>query len=763
MESNDSDAVARVASVGLVALAIWLIASTLNGLPTPLDLSAPATEFSAARADATLGRLLGPEVPHPVSTAANEAVRDRVRGEFSALSIPTHLHRGLGCFDRRAKFGVFFCGTTEDIVADVAPGSGKAIILLAHYDSVPAGPGAADDQSGVATILETVRALKARGLQTIHPIIAVVSDGEEAGLLGADAFLADPQLKARVGAVVNVEARGNQGPSLMFQTSPGNGRLIDLYARSVPQYATSSLTSVIYKYLPNDTDLTLFINAGFIGYNFGLIGNVAHYHTLLDRRANLSAASLQSHGDNMLGMASGLMQTDFASLKGGDDVYVSVLGLFVPRVPASWALPLALFSLLLLIGTGLLSRSRAVGWRRWLAALVMPIAMVVGSAAAGWLLHLVASLVSGQPNPSYAYPLSLRLALALGVTTIGVLVSRLAQARPAALAVWFWMAALAIVTAALLPGLSPFFLFPALVGSLILLAHSRLVGAWTGTAGEFALFLAALPALLIWLSLAAGAESVQGLVANPLFTVPAALGAMTLLPYLAVQPLSRRAWIRTSALLAVAALVFAFIAGLQPAFSTSSPQRLNVDFIDDHVSGKALWAVDTGAPLPAAFRAAMPFSAAPEKASPLMYQPAYVAAAGPTRFAEPDAAIATAPQGSGRKVTLTFDGSDRSNEIILVVPNGAGLNRVELEGRSFVPAPGASNPVGTIIGCVTRDCRNKSVTLQFDSKRPVDVLLGEIDYGLPADGARLESVRPNTTVASQSGDTTIVFGKLTLP
>jgi len=97
------------------------------------------------------------------------------------------------------------------------------------------------------------------------------------------------------------------------------------------------------------------------------------------------------------------------------------------------------------------------------------------------------------------------------------------------------------------------------------------------------------------------------------------------------------------------------------------------------------------------------------------------------------------------------------------VPNGAGLNRVELEGRSFVPAPGASNPVGTIIGCVTRDCRNKSVTLQFDSKRPVDVLLGEIDYGLPADGARLESVRPNTTVASQSGDTTIVFGKLTLP
>src|SRR4029077_342390 len=133
------------------------------------------------------------------------------------------------------------------------------------------------------------------------------------------------------------------------------------------------------------------------------------------------------------------------------------------------------------------------------------------------------------------------------------------------------------------------------------------------------------------------------------------------------------------------------------------------------------------------------------------YQTAYVAAAGPTRFAAPDPVIVTTPQGSGRKVTLTFDGSERSNEMIVVVPNGAGLSRVEIEGRSFVPASDASNPVGTFIGCLTRDCRNRSVTLQFDSKRSVDVWIGEIDYSLPADGARLESVRPNTTIASQSG------------
>jgi len=763
MESRNADAVARVVSLVLIAVAVWLIANTFNGLPAPLGLDAAATEFSAARADATLGRLLGPEIPHPVSTPANQAVRDRVRMEFAALGVSTNVYRALGCFDRRAKFGVFFCGTTEDIVADVMPGTGKAIILLAHYDSVPAGPGGADDQSGVATILETVRALKARGATSLHPVMAVITDGEEAGLLGAAAFLDNSALKAKVGAVVNVEARGNQGPSLMFQTSPGNGRLIDLYADSVPTYATSSLTSVIYKYLPNDTDLTLFINDGFIAYNFAFNGNVAYYHTPLDRRDNLSLSTLQNHGDNMLGMANGLMKTDFESLRGSDDVYISLLGYLLPRIPASWALPLAVVSILFLVVATYLSRAEENGFWRWLRALAMPLAMVVGSAVAGFILHKVAELVSGQADPSYAYPLWLRLSLALGVTSVGVFVSRLATPRRSALAVWYWMSGLAILTAALLPGLSPYFLFPALIGSLIVLIQSGLSEAWEGRSGEVAIFLAAVPALVIWLSLAAGAESVQGLFAHPLFTVPAAFGTMAFLPFLAIAPLGRRAWIWTSSLLGIAALFCAWMAGLEPAFSPAAPQRLNIDFLDDHVSDKSLWAIDTGAPLPDAFRRALPFSDKPSEASPLLYRPAYVAPAGANRFPAPAATFENIADATGRLVTLTLQGSERTNEMLLVVPKGSGLDRIEFEGKRFVPVAEADNPLGTIFGCVTRDCRNKSVTLHFGNTRPVEVWIGETDFAIPPDGAQLENVRPASTVASQSGDTTIVFGKVKLP
>ncbi len=112
---------------------------------------------------------------------------------------------------------------------------------MAHTDSVAAGPGAGDDVSGVATILETIRALKARGLTGEHPITALFTDGEESGLLGARAYLKTPLVVAKTGAVINVESRGNQGPSYLFQTSAGDAKLIDLYARSVPNLAASSL------------------------------------------------------------------------------------------------------------------------------------------------------------------------------------------------------------------------------------------------------------------------------------------------------------------------------------------------------------------------------------------------------------------------------------------------------------------------------------------------------------------------------------------
>jgi hypothetical protein len=202
---------------------------------------------------------------------------------------------------------------------------------------------------------------------------------------------------------------------------------------------------------------------------------------------------------------------------------------------------------------------------------------------------------------------------------------------------------------------------------------------------------------------------------------------------------------------------------MQPAYSEITPQRLSINFIDDHVSNKALWSVDTPATLPRALRDVEPFSREPQMASPIAFQRSYVADAGATRFAAPSATVISSPDAKGRSVTLRLAGSPQANRMFVVVPKDSALTSIEIEGKTFMVGESTINPAGTIFGCLTNDCSGKAVTLNFASAKPVDILIGEQRYGLPPDGAKLEAARPATTVPSQTGDTVIVFGKLRLP
>ncbi len=132
--------IVRFVVVALVAVAIWWVSKYDQSLPTPGGRDAPATEFSAARAEDVLARVLGPEKPHPAYSAENAAVRGRILAELARLGVPATTYRGTGC-DPVPRYGVLECGTATDIIAEVRPGAGKAIVLLAHYDSVPRGAG----------------------------------------------------------------------------------------------------------------------------------------------------------------------------------------------------------------------------------------------------------------------------------------------------------------------------------------------------------------------------------------------------------------------------------------------------------------------------------------------------------------------------------------------------------------------------------------------------------------------------------------------
>ncbi|HEY8696497.1 MAG TPA: M20/M25/M40 family metallo-hydrolase, partial [Rhizomicrobium sp.] len=680
-------AIARAWILGLVALGVWFLCLWANEPHGEiLPVTACASCFSVRNAEHVLARVLGPEKPHPVSSAENAAVRGRILKELTALGVPARTYQAFTCNPWRGLSFVA-CATVTDIVADVVPGQGKAIVMLAHYDSVPAGPGASDDESGVATILETVRALKAAGGASRHPVMALITDGEEAGLLGANAFLQNPALRARVGAVVNVEARGTRGPSLLFQTSPGDGRLIDLYAAHAPVMATSSLYAEIYKFLPNDTDLTLFIRDGFPSFNFAFADNVRYYHSPRDRRAMLSRATLKMHGDNLLGVVRRLEETDFAALKGGNDVYLSVLGLWLPRIPASWALPLSILAFIALAFAAWRTRGEERTWRRLLAAAVLPLALLLGCAALGFVLAFLAQAISGSPDPTYAYPLAMRIALGLGAWGMTLLVSRMTDLHGAAASGWLWLAGLAIVTAALLPGLSPYFLFPALVASVLLTAAAFAPGGWSGTAGQAALFLSALAALLVWFPLVASGETLMGLRLHPLFTVPAAFGLMTVVPPIATRPMSRRAWSFGAAASLAVALLGAIVAGLLPSYSAASPQRLNLIYFQGE-RGPARWIAETSwkakvtERIPPSLQKAGNFKLDPDAYAGFQTGDGYVAPARAPRYPLPIATVAIDRRTNGtRAVTVQLHGTTDADAMLLRIPKDAGLVSLDLRGQ----------------------------------------------------------------------------------
>ena len=527
----------RIWLLGLLAVGFWLLSVYGTG-PSPLPADAPATVFSAARADAVLARLLGPEVPRPSGSPAAAAFRARLKGELARLGIPYEERMRQSCYGRRRQV----CAAVTNITARAIAGTGRAVLLMAHTDSVSRGPGAADDGSGVAVILETLRALKARHLTDNRPVAALFTDGEEKALLGAAAYARDPANIARTGAVVNVEARGNQGPSLLFQTSPGDAALIDLYARAAPHPSTSSVYAEIYKRLPNDTDLTPFLAAGVTGVNFAFIGGVRDYHSANDRRANISPATLQHQGENVLAMTAALANADPAGLKSGNAIYLDIFRRWLPRLPMAWALPLSIAAFLAIALAGYLTpRARRVP-QRPVAAALAPVLLLLLCVGAGFALYLPARWIGGAALP----PIWLRWSLAFGVWGVTLFTARWAGG----IACWLWFSGLAIITAIWLPGFSPYFLFPALVAAPLLLLTIK------GGRGT-AYFLSALAALAIWVPFNVGTEDIGGLGLHPLFTVTAAFAALALLPLMA----GKRHGLSALASLALA-LGFAVTAGL---------------------------------------------------------------------------------------------------------------------------------------------------------------------------------------------------------
>lgn len=320
-----------LALVLALVVGAW-IAYAGQKLPETVPVSAPPTVFSADRAFVDVQRLA--PVPHAVGTTANARVRDEIVRRMTALGLAPQVRAGVGARGFRQAPQLVSAGYVENIVG-VLPGRDRgapALALMAHYDSVPGSPGAADDVMGVATILETVRAIKAKGVPA-RDVVVLITDGEETGLLGANHFFQRDPMARRLGLVMNVEARGSSGRVQMFQTSPDNGGLIELYQRTAVRPASSSLAVLVYENLPNDTDLTETLTAKIPGLNYAIIGRQFDYHSATATPINLDRGSLQDMGTQVLAFAGEAAFAEALPARSPSVIYANLFGDIVLAYP----------------------------------------------------------------------------------------------------------------------------------------------------------------------------------------------------------------------------------------------------------------------------------------------------------------------------------------------------------------------------------------------------------------------------------------------
>ncbi|HVF70835.1 MAG TPA: M28 family peptidase [Chthoniobacterales bacterium] len=281
--------------------------------------------------------------PRPIGSDYAIKVREYLVAQLASLGGEVRVEPALGTAQNGRNF---HSGIAHNIVATFAGQSNtRAVMLVAHYDSVAEGPGAADDGAGLIVILESLRAARVSG-PLKNDIIVLFSDGEEArGLLGAKAFVtAHPELKDRIGLMVNLEARGSSGPSLMFETSDENGALIREFKRASPYPMASSLMASVYKLLPNDTDFTPLKAAGLTGLNFAFLETYQNYHTRLDTIENLDARSVQHMGANVHSIIRHFGNLSEMPKEAPDRVYFNPFGSWLLVYPAwlAWTIALLL-------------------------------------------------------------------------------------------------------------------------------------------------------------------------------------------------------------------------------------------------------------------------------------------------------------------------------------------------------------------------------------------------------------------------------------
>jgi hypothetical protein len=620
---------AVLAALALAALASDSISTIMP--PAAAPITAPADQFSADRAFVHV-QAVGQRV-HVAGSAAAASVRSYIEDYLKGLGLTPAEQEGVG--QESAAGGVGSDGSTGDVMAHVhdvvavLPGTAPTgrVFLVAHYDSVQVSYGGNDDGAGVATLLETARAMTS-GLRPRNDVVFLFTDAEEACLCGAEAFVSQNPLAADGGVLLNLESRGSSGPAIMFETSQGNAGVVDVYARNAVHPVATSFAVEVYRILPNNTDFTPFRESGrFTGLNTAYIDGSAVYHSPYDTPSTMDVGSLQQHGDNALALARAFSAAELGTLAkpSADDLtYLPVLG-YLARYPGTLVPPIAAVAFAAVLLLAILARWRRkpylgapdlgrglTTWPRILGGIVfglVPLALVPLLAQALWRLLLVIRPGYG-PMLDPWQPGWFRAGVVALVATVLLswygLLRRHLGGWALIIGGLFWLAVLGLVLAWLAPGGSYLTALPALAVAAALIVGVFLPRHWlalvAATLGAAVAVVVLAPAVALFFP----ALGLAGAGAPALVTLLLGFAVLPVLEYLYPAPppvtslggsamwamaLPRRRLATSAPALLAALLSVAFVgAGLATdRFDAAHPVQTQLMYALDTDTGQAHW------------------------------------------------------------------------------------------------------------------------------------------------------------------------------
>ena len=387
----------------ILTLSITLSALVAYGvffsMPSPKDVDAEG--FSSARVVKDLEVIA--QEPHSV---AHPEARDRLlnylteRLEKLGGNPQTYVYPNIT--SRKFTFDA------KNLLAEFPPLKASSdttyLLMMAHHDSrypwklmgdTVTALGAVDDGYGLGIILESIhQALKYRE-QWNQGIKVLFTDAEEVDLQGMKAaHQYNKEIFDNVGLILNIEARGPFGPALLFETSPGNERLVKLYADHARYPFGYSITNMVYQQMPNGTDFNI-VRDSIAGFNFSPVQDINHYHTDLDNIHNISEKTIQHYGEQIMPlMKEYLTNKEYAEknyfLAEEDVIYFSIplLGTFHFPKNTYWLLNIGVFFLLL----HLMFKQNNLPWKTILKPSGITIALGLGWIVVGEVIAWLSAL-----------------------------------------------------------------------------------------------------------------------------------------------------------------------------------------------------------------------------------------------------------------------------------------------------------------------------------------------------------------------------------